>query len=117
MKLSELLSMLSLREVRGSLDIEISGVNMDSRQVKPGDLFVAVKGTQTDGHAYIGKAVEQGAAAVLLCEDLPADAPEGVTFVRVDNTELAIGPVATHFYGDPTERLQLVLRSIPRPTL
>lgn len=108
MKLSELLSMLSLREVRGSLDIEISGVNMDSRQVKPGDLFVAVKGTQTDGHAYIGKAVEQGAAAVLLCEDLPADAPEGVTFVRVDNTELAIGPVATHFYGDPTERLQLV---------
>lgn len=108
MRLAELLSMLSLQEVRGNLDIEITGVNMDSRQVCPGDLFVAVKGTQADGHAFIGKAVEHGAKAVLVCEDIPADVPESVTFVRIDDTEAAIGPVATHFYGDPTRRLNLV---------
>ncbi len=108
MKLSELIRMLSPLEVRGSLEVEISGVNMDSRQVRPGDLFIAVKGTQTDGHAYVGKAVAQGAGAVLVSEPIPADAQPGTTYVRVADTEGAVGPVATHFYGDPTERMHLV---------
>ena len=99
---------MKVLESQGDLQLEISGVNMDSRQVKPGDLFVAVKGTQTDGHQYIPKALELGAKAVLVCEPIPAEVPAGVTYVRVDDTEDAVGKVATQFYGDPTTRLKLV---------
>ena len=108
MKLSDILKKVKVLESQGDLQLEISGVNMDSRQVKPGDLFVAVKGTQTDGHQYIPKALELGAKAVLVCEPIPAEIPAGVTYVRVVDTEDAVGKVATQFYGDPTTRLKLV---------
>ena len=108
MKLSDILKKVKVLESQGDLQLEISGVNMDSRQVKPGDLFVAVKGTQADGHQYIPKALELGAKAVLVCEPIPAEIPAGVTYVRVDDTEDAVGKVATQFYGDPTTRLKLV---------
>ena len=107
MKLSELIEKLNPLEVKGDLNKDITGVNIDSRQVKEGHLFIAVKGTQVDGHKFIPKAVEQGAVAVL-CEDIPADAAEGVTFVKVANTEHNVGQVATTFYGNPTEKLKLV---------
>lgn len=108
MKLSEILAKANAAEVRGNLELDITGVQIDSRQVQPGNLFVAVKGTQADGHAFIPKAMENGAAAVLQSDPLPQDAPEGVTFVRVADTEEAVGRVATAFYGDPTSRLKLV---------
>ena len=108
MKLSEILAKANAAEVRGNLERDITGVQIDSRQVQPGNLFVAVKGTQADGHAFIPKAIENGAAAVLQSDPLPQDAPEGVTFVRVADTEEAVGRVATAFYGDPTSRLKLV---------
>lgn len=108
MILSEVLAKVAPLEVRGNLEVNITGVNIDSRKVTGGDLFVAVKGTQTDGHAYIGKAVEQGAVAVLQTQPIPEDVPAGVTFVRVADTEDAVGRVATRFYGEPTRRLKLV---------
>lgn len=108
MKLSEILAKANAAEVRGNLELDITGVQIDSRQVQPGNLFVAVKGTQADGHAFIPKAIENGAAAVLQSDPLPQDAPEGVTFVRVADTEETVGRVATAFYGDPTSRLKLV---------
>ena len=108
MKLSEILAKANAAEVRGTLERDITGVQIDSRQVQPGNLFVAVKGTQADGHAFIPKAIENGAAAVLQSDPLPQDAPECVTFVRVADTEEAVGRVATAFYGDPTSRLKLV---------
>ena len=108
MKLSEILAKANAAEARGTLERDITGVQIDSRQVQPGNLFVAVKGTQADGHAFIPKAIENGAAAVLQSDPLPQDAPEGVTFVRVADTEEAVGRVATAFYGDPTSRLKLV---------
>lgn len=95
-------------EVRGNLDVEITGVNIDSRKVSAGNLFVAIKGTQTDGHAYIDKALSQGAVAVLVCQPLADTTPEGVTFIQVENTEKVVGEVATQFYGRPSERLHLV---------
>ncbi len=85
----------------------ITGVNVDSRLVKPGDLFIAVRGTQVDGHAYIAKAVEQGAVAVV-CEDCPDVPAEGVTYVQVKDSESAVGRMATVFYGDPTSKMELV---------
>jgi UDP-N-acetylmuramoyl-L-alanyl-D-glutamate--2,6-diaminopimelate ligase len=107
MKLKELLKNVKPLQVIGSDDVEITGVNIDSRRIAEGHLFVAMKGTQVDGHRFIPKAVGQGAKAVL-CEDLPEDRAEGVTYVQVASTEDAVGPVATLFYGDPSRRLKLV---------
>ena len=107
MNLSDLLKNIPLQQTHGAMNCEVTGINIDSRKVVSGDLFVAIRGTQTDGHAYIGKALANGAAAVL-CQDLPENMPEGVTFVQVENTEDIIGRVATHFYGDPTRKLNLV---------
>ncbi len=107
MRLSELLINVKPLCIEGNADVEITGVDIDSRRVKPGHLFVAIKGTQTDGHAYIGKAVELGAAAIL-CEDVPLEKPANVTFVKVKSTESSVGRVATLFYGDPSRKLKLV---------
>lgn len=108
MKLADLLKKIKPAEVRGSLEVEISGVNIDSRQVEPGDLFIALKGTQTDGHAYVPVALERGARAVLVSDPIPADAAGDVTYVRVADTVAAAGPVVTHYFGDPSERMVLV---------
>ena len=107
MKLSELLKNVEVTTLEGSAEVGITAVDIDSRQVKEGHLFVAIKGTQTDGHQYISKAVDQGAAAIL-CEEMPAERKAGVSYVQVPSTETAIGPVATTFYGNPTSKLILV---------
>jgi len=108
MKLSEIIKGISTKSVNGPVDIEIADVDIDSRRVASGHLFVAIPGTQTDGHQYIGKALEQGAVAVL-CEHIPDGvATERATFVVVESTEAAVGPVATAFQGHPTEQLKLV---------
>ena len=107
MRLSELFKNITPTTIVGDADVEVSGIKIDSRQVKPGYLFVAIKGTQTDGHQYIAKAIELGAVAVL-CEDLPAEQAAGVTYVQVPSTETAVGPVATLFHGDPTSKVKLV---------
>ena len=107
MKLENLVKGLNILEVKGDMQREISGVQIDSRRIADGDLFIAVNGTAVDGHNYIGKAVESGAVAVL-CEVLPADVSDGVTYIKVENTEQVVGQVATTFYGNPTEKLKLV---------
>ncbi len=107
MKLSELLKYVKPIKIIGNAEIDIKGVNIDSRKIEKGHLFVAIKGTQTDGHRFIPKALELGASAIM-CEDLPTDIQEGVTYVLVTSSEEAVGPVATVFYGDPSRRLKLV---------
>ena len=107
MELKELLKNVSPLCIDGNADVDITGVDIDSRRVAGNHLFVAMKGTQVDGHRFIGKAIEQGAAAVL-CEDMPAERQEGVTYVQVASTEDAVGPVATAFYGFPSRKLRLV---------
>lgn len=107
MKLEQLLSNIKPLATEGILDVDITGVNIDSRKIQPGHLFVAMRGTQTDGHAFIPKALELGAAAIL-CEVMPEERKEGVTYIQVPSTEEAVGPVATMFYGEPSKRLKLV---------
>ena len=107
MKLSELLKNVNPQAIVGDAGIDVTGVKIDSRQVSSGSLFVAVRGTQVDGHQFISKAVEQG-AKVVMCESLPDSLADGVTYVQVTSTEDAVGPVATQFYGDPTSKLKLV---------
>ena len=107
MKLKNLVSKLNVLEVKGDLERDICGVQIDSRLVAEGHLFIAVRGTVADGHNYIGKALEKGAAAVL-CEMIPEEVAENITYVRVENTEQVVGQVATTFYGDPTSKMKLV---------
>lgn len=107
MKLQELLKNVKPIAIIGNADTDITGVNIDSRKIEKGHLFVAQKGTQVDGHQFIGKAIAQGATAVL-CEDMPEEKAEGVTYVQVESTEDTVGKVATLFYGDPSKKLHLV---------
>ena len=107
MKLHELLKNIKPLQVAGDSEVEITGVNIDSRRIAKGHLFVAMRGTQVDGHKFIGKAIDQGAVAVL-CEEMPDQLCEGVTYIQVDSTEDAVGRVATVFYGEPSKKLKLV---------
>ncbi|MCI6503803.1 MAG: UDP-N-acetylmuramoyl-L-alanyl-D-glutamate--2,6-diaminopimelate ligase [Prevotella sp.] len=107
MKLSELLSGIMPVETVGSIEVNVTGINIDSRRVTSGNMFIAMRGTQVDGHQFIPKAVEQGAVAVL-CEDIPADAPSSVTFIKVSSCEDCVGQLSTTFYGNPTSKLRLV---------
>ncbi len=107
MKLKDIINDIHVVTTVGDTNIDICDVDIDSRKVGPGHLFVAIKGTQTDGHQYIGKAVEQGAAAIL-CEEMPGELHDGVCYVQVASTEQAVGLVATIFQGDPSSKLKLV---------
>ena len=107
MKLKEVLHYVKPLEIAGSEEVNVVGVQMDSRKVLNGHLFVAVKGTQTDGHDYIEKAISLGASVIVHSEPVGVKA-EGVTFVRVADTEDAVGRIATSFYGDPSRKLRLV---------
>ena len=108
MKLNELLRAIQPVNIIGPTDIDITGVCIDSRQVQEGNLFMALRGTVTDGHAYIPQAVKQGAVAVL-CEELPAEDKEpAATYIVVKDSEEACGQLAHAFYGNPTEQMELV---------
>nr|MBP7471400.1 UDP-N-acetylmuramoyl-L-alanyl-D-glutamate--2,6-diaminopimelate ligase [Prevotella sp.] len=107
MKLNELLKNIQPIEIIGDEEIEINGVNIDSRKIDNGHLFIAIKGTLADGHHFIAKAIEKGAKAIL-CEDIPSERVDNVTYIKVDSTEDAVGKVATIFYGDPSRHLTLV---------
>ena len=107
MRLNELLKNIKPIQILGDVNTDISGINIDSRKIEPGHLFVAMKGTQVDGHQFIPKALDLGATAIL-CENLPDVRKDGVTYVQVESTEDAVGKVATLFFGNPTEKLKLV---------
>ena len=101
MKLNELLENVEVLNILGDTEVEITGVNIDSRKIEKGHLFIAIPGTQTDGHKFIPKAIEQGAVAVL-CEYFPNKREPGVTYIAVESTEDNVGKVATQFYGKTT---------------
>ena len=107
MKLSEIIQDIKPMTVTGDTSVEVNGIHIDSRKIAEGYLFVAMKGTQVDGHQYIDKAIAQGACAVLL-EDMPANPSPEITYIQVESTEEAVGPVATAFYGNPSKKLKLV---------
>jgi UDP-N-acetylmuramoyl-L-alanyl-D-glutamate--2,6-diaminopimelate ligase len=107
MELEKLLKNVKPTNIAGDTTIDITGVNIDSRRIQQGHIFVAMKGTQTDGHSFIPKALELGAKAIL-CEDMPETKADGVTYIQVASTEDAVGKVATLFYGDPSRKLKLV---------
>lgn len=107
MKLNDLLKTIQPVRIAGGTNIEITGINIDSRWVEAGHLFMAMRGTQTDGHAYIATSIEKGAVAIL-CEELPEELHTSITYIQVKDSEETVGKIATAYYGDPTAKLELV---------
>ena len=105
--MKDILYKVGIRSVAGNTGVEISDIQIDSRKVSKGCVFIAVKGVAADGHKFIEKAVEAGAVAVI-CEALPVNTKEGVTYVQVDNSAVAAGLIAHNFFGQPSEKLKLV---------
>jgi len=105
--LSDILYKVRLEEIVGSTHFAISSVAFDSRKVKKDSLFVAIKGTASDGHTFISKAIESGAIAIV-CEDLPKERLETVTYIKVKNSHEALGFIACNFFDNPSEKLKLV---------
>ena len=106
MKLKDILVNCNLSELIGDKDKDIEKVSFDSREVTPSTLFFAVKGTQSDGHAYIESALDKGATAIV-CEQLPKTLRDNITYIRVDNSGYVLGVAAANFYGNPSKALKL----------
>lgn len=107
MNLNIILNKIPLLEVIGLLDIEISNIAFDSRKITTDGLYIAVKGTATDGHQFISSAIESG-AKVVVCETLPEVLVENITYIQVKDSNHALGQIASNFYGNPSEKLSLV---------
>ncbi|MBP5347907.1 MAG: UDP-N-acetylmuramoyl-L-alanyl-D-glutamate--2,6-diaminopimelate ligase [Bacteroidaceae bacterium] len=107
MTIRELITGIKTIAVVGDQNTQVTDIQLDSRKVTAGCLFVAMRGTTVDGHQFISKAIELGAAAVL-CEVLPEQTVNTVTYVQVADCEDVVGPVATRFFGDPSGKVKLV---------
>ena len=107
MKLTQIIEHCKPANILGNADIEIGKLEIDSRKVEKNTAFIAMRGTMADGHDYIAKAIESGASAIV-CEKLPENLSENVTYLQYDNTEDAVGPLATEFYGNPTKKIKLI---------
>ena len=106
-ELKDILHGIPVRQVIGNLNVSVDSLCFDSRKVVPGSLFVAVVGTQTDGHAFIERAVA-GGASVILCEQLPEKIQDDVTYILVDDTAFALGVSTSNYFDNPSKKLRLV---------
>jgi UDP-N-acetylmuramoyl-L-alanyl-D-glutamate--2,6-diaminopimelate ligase len=107
MLLKNILDHISILQAKGGSEVAIEHIELDSRKVGAKGLFVAIKGSQNDGHQYISQVVAQGAAAVI-CEQLPAELATGVSYIQVADSALALGLAAANFYGNPSHKLKLI---------
>lgn len=105
--LQDILYKVSIRSVKGSTAVEVNDITIDSRAVTAGACFIAVRGVNTDGHQFIPMAMEKG-ALVVVCEELPANLPDEVVFIQVENSAEAAGYIAHHFFGNPSEKIKLI---------
>jgi UDP-N-acetylmuramoyl-L-alanyl-D-glutamate--2,6-diaminopimelate ligase len=105
--LTELLHDINIKQIQGASDIKVSGITYDSREVKAGSMFFAVKGTRVDGHSFISQVIENG-ATVIVCETFPENISENVTYIKVDDSSYSSGVIASNWFGNPSKRLKLV---------
>ena len=105
--LVDLLYKVSILETIGTTKVEVNEIQFDSRKIGNNDVFVATEGVTVDGHQYIDKAISLG-AKVIVCENLPTNLVEGITYVKVENSTIALGIIASNYYGNPTKDLKLV---------
>jgi UDP-N-acetylmuramoyl-L-alanyl-D-glutamate--2,6-diaminopimelate ligase len=107
MVLRDILYKVNIRSVTGSTGIEIKDIQIDSRKIKPGSLFIAIKGAAVDGYEFIEKAIEQGAVAIV-CEKMPSVKKNEIVYVQAENSEAAAGHIAHNFFGQPSEKFKLI---------
>lgn len=107
MLLRDILYKVGIRSVRGSTEVEISDIQLDSRKSTGGSLFIAVKGTASDGHQFIQKAIENGAVAVVV-DVMPENLNEGIVYIQVENSVEAAGYIASNFFDQPSEKMKVV---------
>lgn len=105
-KLNDILGQVKVTELIGDPEINITKIDFDSRIVGEGLLFVAVRGVHVDGHKFINSALQNGAVAVV-CEEFPEDKPENITWVKVQNSSIALGQIASEYFGNPSGKLKL----------
>jgi UDP-N-acetylmuramoyl-L-alanyl-D-glutamate--2,6-diaminopimelate ligase len=105
--LKDILYKAGIEEVIGNTHLAVETICFDSRLAEKMSAFVAVRGTQTDGHLFIDKAIAQG-SKIIVCEELPSNLLEGVTYVKVKNSAEALGVMASNYYDNPSEKLKLV---------
>jgi UDP-N-acetylmuramoyl-L-alanyl-D-glutamate--2,6-diaminopimelate ligase len=105
--LKDILYKVHLKQVLGSTGIAVTGIQIDSRKVMAGSVFVAIRGAQSDGHQFIDKAVSLGAVAIV-CDEMPAVIAEGITYLQVNNTSEAVAYMAHQFYDEPSTKMKLV---------
>lgn len=105
--LKDILYKVSIRQVIGNTDVNISKLTFDSRQVEKNDVFIAQKGVHVDGHLFIEKAIEDG-ATVIICEKIPERKREKITYINVENSSKALAIMASNFYDNPSEKLYLI---------
>ena len=105
--LQNILYKVHLQQVYGNTSIAVTGIQIDSRKVKAGDVFVAIRGVLSDGHLFIDKAIVSGAVAIV-CEEMPATFTEGITYLQVKDTQEAVAYMAHQFYDEPSTRIKLV---------
>jgi len=105
--LTDILYKAGLEEIVGTTNVAVSSITFDSRKVKKDSLFIAVRGTAVDGHDFISKAIEAGAIAIV-CEEIPKNKIEDITYVKVKNASYALGIIASNFYDNPSQKLKLV---------
>ena len=108
MKLTKIIEKCNLAALRGNEEAEVTSITSDSRSVQPGSLFIAVEGICTDGHAYIGKAIEQGATVVVYDKPMIEEYFSRVTYIQVENSAEALALIASEWYGNPSQQLKLV---------
>ena len=107
MLLTDLIAEISTKKILGSVDVDIKNICADSRKVTDGDLFVAVNGVAVDGHKYIDTAIEKG-AKVIVCQNLPSEIKEGITYVQVEDSADCLGRLASAYYDYPSEKLIII---------
>ncbi|HWY37418.1 MAG TPA: UDP-N-acetylmuramoyl-L-alanyl-D-glutamate--2,6-diaminopimelate ligase [Bacteroidia bacterium] len=105
--LTDILYKAGLEEIVGTTNVAVSSITFDSRKVKKDSLFIAVRGIAADGHDFINTAIEAGAIAVI-CEEIPGEKNENITYVKVKNANYALGIIAANFYDNPSQKLKLV---------
>lgn len=107
MTLQEILYKVAIRSVHGRLDIDVKDLQLDSRKVRRGSAFIAVKGTHTDGHEFI-ESVESAFPSAIICDQMPSRLRDDITYIQVEDSAVASGLLAHNFYGQPSEKLRLV---------
>lgn len=105
--LKDIVGKTAVESIKGSIELSIDKIEFDSRKIAQADVFIAIKGTTTDGHQYIDKCIEQGAVAIV-CEVLPQELKEGITYIKVSSSNKALAEMAANFYDNPSDKLKLV---------